>query len=202
MFATKENIEKYKMIHRINEDNPQCLTFSNPTFQKLTKELQVIADLNINDGINVLEVGIAEQQDVSKRDLRECKHVLVPAKNKGVWVCSNCGNFFGSGEKINTEFGKATFTAHWGLLPMECNFINKKVSVDVAPKSYMVSYLSDPSDYALIYLRAVAELGSEDYTSDEILKRMMSYIDAAEEIEEEIMNQIKKNEIWIIKVLN
>ena len=124
-----------------------------------------------------------------KRDLDECRHLLVRQENNS-WVCVNCFNQF---NPTDYDFTKAGLKGFYPLIEptkkMECAYINIPMYFG-NEKSY-VDGLSDITDYSFKYLRAVSE-SNWNYTSLMIAEKILGYIDEDDEKKKDIEYAIIK----------
>lgn len=213
------NIE---MINKTNEKEDKTEDDIKYT-KKLKEEIDKIAHQLMNDLKNQIDgkdLGITEQiieikdrrfdrrfEDVPgmthdrvihyrKKDLENCRHVLVRKKD-GTWTCVNCfNNFFAIDNNLssyNTSFDNFMPCIE-PTKQMECAYLN--LPIYYGNEVSFVDGLSNISDYSFKYLKATHELGSE-CSSSEVAEKISSYIDEETEKKNELEFQIIKYKLGL-----
>ncbi len=212
------NIE---MINKTNEKEDKTEDDIKYT-KKLKEEIDKIAHQLMNDLKNQIDgkdLGITEQiieikdrrfdrrfEDVPgmihdrvihyrKKDLENCRHVLVRKKD-GTWTCVNCfNNFFAIHNNFSSKFEVSNFAPC--IAPtkqMECAYLN--LPIYYGNEISFVDDLSNISDYSFKYLKATHELGFE-CSSSEVAEKISSYIDEETEKKNELEFQIIKYKLGL-----
>ncbi len=131
-----------------------------------------------------------------KKDLENCRHVLIRKKD-GIWTCVNCfNNFFATNNNFScSKFGVAYFASC--IEPtkeIECAYLN--LPLYYGNEMSFVDSLSNINDYSFKYLRATHELGFE-CSASEVADKISSYMDEDEEKKNELEFQIIKYKVGL-----